>query len=42
MEQRISLITLGVDDLDQSRTFDERLGWRRSVLDAEGGMPGSW
>lgn len=28
MEQRISLITLGVDDLARSRTFYERLGWR--------------
>ncbi len=36
MEQRISLITLGVSDLDQSRGFYERLGWRRSAPDAEG------
>jgi len=28
MEQRISLVTLGVDDLRRSRTFYERLGWR--------------
>ena len=28
MEQRISIITLGVTDLDRSRTFYERLGWR--------------
>ena len=28
MEQRISLITLGVVDLDRSREFYERLGWR--------------
>lgn len=28
MEQRISLVTLGVDDLDRARTFYERLGWR--------------
>lgn len=28
MEQRISLITLGVDDLARSRTFYEALGWR--------------
>ena len=35
MEQRVSLITLGVRDLDQSRAFYERLGWKRSALDAE-------
>lgn len=28
MEQRISLITLGVADLTRARTFYERLGWR--------------
>ena len=28
MEQRVSLITLGVTDLDRARTFYERLGWR--------------
>ncbi|GII22667.1 VOC family protein [Planosporangium mesophilum] len=28
MEQRISLVTLGVADLTRSRTFYERLGWR--------------
>jgi hypothetical protein len=27
MEQRVSLVTLGVGDLDRPRTFDERLGW---------------
>jgi uncharacterized protein len=27
MEQRISLITLGVDDLGRARTFYESLGW---------------
>lgn len=36
MEQRISLITLGVTDLDRSRRFYERLGWRRSMAEAEG------
>lgn len=36
MEQRITLITLGVADLDASRSFYERLGWRRSVEKAEG------
>ena len=30
MEQRVSLITLGVSDLGRSREFYERLGWRRS------------
>jgi catechol 2,3-dioxygenase-like lactoylglutathione lyase family enzyme len=28
MEQRISLVTLGVADLDAAREFYERLGWR--------------
>ena len=28
MEQRVSLVTLGVTDLARSRTFYERLGWR--------------
>ena len=28
MEQRISLITLGVADVSRARTFYERLGWR--------------
>ncbi|MFI8521598.1 VOC family protein [Streptomyces sp. NPDC085481] len=28
MEQRVSLITLGVADLGRSRTFYESLGWR--------------
>lgn len=27
MEQRVTLITLGVADVDASRTFYERLGW---------------
>jgi len=27
VEQRISLITLGVDDLDRARAFYEALGW---------------
>ena len=30
MEQRLSIVTLGVADLDRSRAFYERLGWRRS------------
>ncbi|MEO6339887.1 MAG: VOC family protein [Caulobacteraceae bacterium] len=36
MEQRLSLVTLGVRDLDASRRFYERLGWTRSVRAAEG------
>ena len=36
MDQRITLITLGVDNLDRSVAFFERLGWRRSVKQAEG------
>lgn len=28
MEQRVSLITLGVDDLARSRAFYEAMGWR--------------
>jgi uncharacterized protein len=36
MEQRITLITLGVRDLETSVAFFEKLGWRRSVRQAEG------
>ncbi|MGA8525743.1 MAG: VOC family protein [Candidatus Sulfotelmatobacter sp.] len=36
MEQRVSLITLGVSNLTRSREFYERLGWRRSMARAEG------
>ena len=36
MDQRMTLITLGVADLEASRAFYERLGWRRSVEKAEG------
>jgi uncharacterized protein len=28
MDQRLSLVTLGVDDLGRARKFYERLGWR--------------
>jgi catechol 2,3-dioxygenase-like lactoylglutathione lyase family enzyme len=28
VEQRISLVTLGVADLTRARTFYERLGWQ--------------
>jgi hypothetical protein len=36
MEQRLSLVTLGVRDLDRARRFYEALGWKRSVKNAEG------
>src|SRR5271163_1846992 len=35
MEQRISIITLGVSDLDRSREFYERLGWRRAMSETK-------
>lgn len=35
MEQRISVITLGVANLERSGKFYERLGWRRSKASAE-------
>ena len=38
MEQRVSLITLGVADLQRSTEFYERLGWRRSMVQAQGVM----
>lgn len=36
MEQRVSIVTLGVADLKRSREFYERLGWRRSMAKAAG------
>ena len=36
MEQRVSIVTLGVADLNSSREFYERLGWRRSMAQSEG------
>ena len=36
MEQRLSLVTLGVDDLVRSRDFYERLGWQRSAKEFDG------
>ena len=36
MEQRVSIVTLGVADLRRSREFYEGLGWRRSMANAEG------
>lgn len=35
MEQRLSIVTLGVSDLSRSREFYERLGWRRSTASSE-------
>ena len=36
MEQRVSIITLGVMDLKRSSRFYERLGWRRAMAKSEG------
>ena len=36
MEPRVSLITLGVADLDRSRRFYEALGWRSSSKPEDG------
>jgi|SRR5580658_222758 predicted lactoylglutathione lyase len=36
MEQRVSLITLGVSNLERSQQFYERIGWRRSMAQSEG------
>jgi uncharacterized protein len=36
MDQRISIITLGVSELERSKEFYERLGWRRTMKKAEG------
>ena len=36
MEQRVTLVTLGVADLDRATAFYEALGWSRSVRDAPG------
>jgi predicted lactoylglutathione lyase len=36
MEQRVTLITLGVTDLARSTAFFERLGWKRSFTRAAG------
>jgi len=35
MEPRISVITLGVDDIERSRRFYEGLGWRGTSPDGE-------
>ena len=34
MEQRVTLITLGVGDLDRARRFYEALGWRTGAARA--------
>ncbi|SDJ45890.1 hypothetical protein SAMN05444157_3464 [Frankineae bacterium MT45] len=36
MEQRISLVTLGVSDLERSRAFYEALGWQSSSKPEDG------
>lgn len=36
MDQRISLVTLGVRDLERAAAFYDRLGWQRSLRGAEG------
>ena len=36
MEQRVSLITLGVGDLQRSHDFYESLGWKRVNAKADG------
>ncbi len=33
MEQRISIIPLGVADVSRARTFYERLGWRGQEME---------
>ena len=35
MDQRVSLITLGVSDLDRARRFYEALGWRTGAAPAD-------
>ena len=35
MEQRVSLITLGVRDLARARSFYEALGWRTNAAEAD-------
>ena len=36
MDQRVSVITLGVTDLDRARTFYESLGWTSPSVPADG------
>jgi uncharacterized protein len=35
MEQRLSLITLGISDLDRARSFYEALGWKTGAKEAD-------
>jgi uncharacterized protein len=35
MEQRLSLITLGISDLDRARRFYEALGWKTGAKEAD-------
>jgi predicted lactoylglutathione lyase len=35
MEQRVSLVTLGVEDLDRARAFYEALGWQSGAAPAD-------
>jgi catechol 2,3-dioxygenase-like lactoylglutathione lyase family enzyme len=35
MEQRLSLITLGISDLDRARKFYEALGWKTGAEEAD-------
>lgn len=35
MEQRISCITLGVEDVDRARAFYQTMGWRQSAASRE-------
>jgi catechol 2,3-dioxygenase-like lactoylglutathione lyase family enzyme len=36
LDRRISLITLGVEDVDRSTAFYEKLGWKKSGASQEG------
>jgi len=36
MEQRVSIVTLGVANLERSSEFYQRIGWRRSMEQSEG------
>ena len=36
MEPRISIVTLGVSDLDRSRNFYKKLGWKESASSNDG------
>jgi predicted lactoylglutathione lyase len=35
MDQRVSLITLGISDLDRARSFYEALGWKTGAKEAD-------